>query len=131
MLPPASGGDPEDREARRTRPSRLARLGLPRVTIPRKKEPSRFRFVWAPVAALVIGGLLAAVLLVSLGGSSGPAIRPWPDATLPADVTTTVQPAESNDVLINPGKGWVVYTDVSLKSPQVWDLAAVCYGRWQ
>jgi hypothetical protein len=62
-------------------------------------------------------------------GSNGSGIRPWPDATLPSDVTTTVHPIDSNEVLLNPGKGWVIYTDVSTKSPEVWDVASVCYLR--
>jgi hypothetical protein len=41
----------------------------------------------------------------------------------------TVLPQESNDILINPGKGWVLYYPYEDKPKEIWDVISVCYTR--
>lgn len=39
-------------------------------------------------------------------------------------------PADSEALLINPGKGWVLYGDFDLKDEAAWDYVSTCYKRY-
>ncbi|MEK3721293.1 LamG-like jellyroll fold domain-containing protein [Paenibacillus sp. FSL H8-0034] len=47
-----------------------------------------------------------------------------------AATTLYVSPQENNDYLINPGKGWVVYSNFANANSAVWKKASVGYARF-
>ena len=46
-----------------------------------------------------------------------------------AETAITVLFEESSEVLINPGKGWVLYYPYEDRPQEVWDVVSVCYSR--
>ncbi len=61
---------------------------------------------------------------------------PTPTWELPAipqnstgSASITVYPQESNDLLLNPGKGWVLYYPYADQPQEIWDVISVCYSR--
>ncbi|MBI4978438.1 MAG: DUF4832 domain-containing protein [Spirochaetes bacterium] len=44
--------------------------------------------------------------------------------------SVTVYPRQSDEILINPGKGYVVYPNYAVKSSNIWAIASVCYNRF-
>lgn len=58
---------------------------------------------------------------------------------LPPESSNTVYPEESNEVLLNPGKGWVLYAqndpydpnnNFSLQTDETWEMATTAYNRF-
>lgn len=45
------------------------------------------------------------------------------------EVVFTVYPQESTDLVINPGKGWVLYYPYEDRPDELWDVVSVCYSR--
>ena len=59
-------------------------------------------------------------------------ISTWEMPVIPHSInskTLTVLPQESGDILINPGKGWVLYYPWKDRPEALWDVVSVCYSR--
>jgi hypothetical protein len=54
-----------------------------------------------------------------------PAIPPIPSGAM----SITVRPQESSELLLNPGKGWVLYYPYEDRPDEIWDVVSVCYSR--